>query len=292
MTNPSGKTVMSLVPSAAPTSISSNLPVPSGKRAANLAGTAPRSSGKSPGSAPRCRSSSGLVGEGFLALGPAVFTGKIAHHGIVTVRRVGSLAVAAPRALRNTTALMIVAGWGLAACHGGSSKQSASSSTVPAAVTSSTAGTTTTVPTSGYRHLDVAPPAASPSCAVAITERDPARLVAALRAARLRGSSAESCFTRQALALYHDAACRLEDLGASPGPIVLYACAGHTVTAIPDVSIEYVPGEPVLIQADIDLAGQNEFGHPIRLPEHLTIGPGTTSDGHAAAQVITDTTSI
>jgi hypothetical protein len=117
-------------------------------------------------------------------------------------------------------------------------------------------------------------------------------LVAALRAARLRGRGAENCFTRQALARYHDAACRLEDLASSPGPIVLYACAGHPVTAIPYDSIDYVPGEPVLVQADIELAGENELGHPIHIPEHLTIGPGTASGGHAAAQVITDATSI
>jgi hypothetical protein len=51
MTNRSGKTVMSRAPSAALTSISSNPPVPYGRRAANLAGTAPRSSGKSRGRA-------------------------------------------------------------------------------------------------------------------------------------------------------------------------------------------------------------------------------------------------
>ena len=145
---------------------------------------------------------------------------------------------------------------------------------------------------SGFRHLSVAPPASSPSCASAITERDPARLVAALRAARIRGRGAEGCFTRQALASYHDTACRREDLAASPGPTVLYACAGHTVTAIPDESIEYVPGDPVLLQLDVDLTGQNEFGRPIRLPEHLTIGPGAASDGHAAAQVITEASSL
>lgn len=215
----------------------------------------------------------------------------MAHHGTVTVRRFGSRADVSARALRNTAALTIIVGFGLAACQGGSSKEAASSSTAPAAMTSSTA-TTTTAPTSRYRHLDVSPPAASPSCAVAITERDPSRLVAALRAARLRGRGAESCFTRQALARYHDAACRLEDLAASPGPIVLYACAGRPITAIPDDSIDYVPGDPVLVQADIDLAGQHQSGQPIRLPEHLTIGPGIASNGHAAAQVITDASSI
>jgi hypothetical protein len=127
---------------------------------------------------------------------------------------------------------------------------------------------------------------------VAILERDPARLVAALRAARLRGRGAENCFTRHALAGYHDATCGPKGLASSPGPIVLYACAGHPVTAIPDDSIDYVPGDPVLVQADIELAGENEFGHPIRLPEHLTIAPGTASDGQAAAQVITEATSI
>jgi len=201
----------------------------------------------------------------------------------VIVRRMGFQAMARIRSLMTRTAGVIVVSVGLAACHGGGSKEadSSASSTVqsPAA-------------TSGFRHLAVPPPASSPTCAVAILERDPARLVGALRAARLRGRGAESCFTRQALAGYDDGACRPGDLASSPGPIVLYGCAGHAVSAIPDDSIDYVPGDPVLVQADIELAGENEVGHPIRIPEHLTIGPGTASDGHAAAQVITDATSI
>jgi hypothetical protein len=148
------------------------------------------------------------------------------------------------------------------------------------------------VATSGYRHLFVPSPASSPTCAVAMTEHDPGRLVAVLRATRLHGRGAETCFTRQALTRYHDAACRFGDLAASPGPVVLYTCAGHAVIAIADDSLDYVPGDPVLVQVDVDLAGQNEFGRPIRLPEHLTIGPGTASDGHAAAQVISDAASF
>jgi len=192
----------------------------------------------------------------------------------------------------NRAAVVIVVCVGLAGCHGGGGKQAASSSSSTVPSTATLSSTTTAAATSGFRHLSVPPPTSSPSCAVAILERDPARLVAALRAARLRGRGAETCFTRHALAGYHDATCGPPDLASSPGPIVLYACAGHSVTAIPDDSIDYVPGDPVLVQADIELAGDNESGQPIHLSEHLTIGPGTASDGHAAAQVVTEATSI
>jgi len=117
-------------------------------------------------------------------------------------------------------------------------------------------------------------------------------LVAAFRAARLRGRGAEGCLTSQAFSRYDDARCRGGDLAASPGPVVLYGCAGHRVTAIPDDSIEYIPGEPVLVQLTVELSGTDEDGRPIRLPEHLTIGPGTPTGGPRAAQVITDTSSL
>ena len=173
-----------------------------------------------------------------------------------------------------------------------------SSATAPATTTSNvTATSVSPAPTerpalqhSAYQSVSL-PPGPSPTCAVAIAKRDVAVLLAAFRAARLRGSGAEGCLTKTALASYSDQRCNRTNLMRSPGPLVLYRCGRYPVIAVPLGHIEVARHNPHDVQLDITILRPSSGGSgagQLTLYEHLTVGAGMTTSGHLpATQIIT-----
>jgi hypothetical protein len=97
--------------------------------------------------------------------------------------------------------------------------------------------------------------------------------------------------TDAALARFHDAQCEEHALTSAPGPVVLYACGQHQLTALDH--FETARGDRHYVQYEVTFSGVNELGDPIRLDEHVTIGPGTPvgADAEARQAILEDTSS-
>jgi hypothetical protein len=178
---------------------------------------------------------------------------------------------------------------GLEACSPGGHRDAAPTApvSISTAPSTSSASTTASSPESAFVPLDVVPPGEAMTCAQAATHHDPALLVAAFRAARLLGHGAEGCLTAAALSGYDDADCTEPDLGASPGPMVLYRCGSHRVVDIQDRSIQTQRSDPSYVVYEVTLSGLNEYGHQPVLDEHIEIGPGIpVGRSQRVAQVI------
>jgi hypothetical protein len=97
--------------------------------------------------------------------------------------------------------------------------------------------------------------------------------------------------TQAALAKFHDEDCDETALMSAPGPVVLYACGTHRLSAIGD-NFQVARSDAHYVQFEIELSGVNEAGFPITLDEHVSIGPGVPVGSQAAAtQVILDDSS-
>ena len=124
---------------------------------------------------------------------------------------------------------------------------------------------------------------AIPTCAQAVTKTDPAVLIEAFRAARLRGHGAGGCLTELALMNYDDPYCDDDSLSRSPGPRVLYRCGVHKVVRVTKGS----GTRPPFVELDVALSGTGTAG-TLELYENVTIRTGVPAGStKRVAQVIT-----
>ena len=92
--------------------------------------------------------------------------------------------------------------------------------------------------------------------------------------------------TPAALGEFQDAQCDDASLTSAPGPVVLYGCGQHRLTAIPD-KFEEARSDAHYVQFEIELSGVNSIGDPIHLDEHVSIGRGIAVGSAAeATQVV------
>lgn len=122
-----------------------------------------------------------------------------------------------------------------------------------------------------------------PSCATAVAMHDPVTLLSAFRAARIARHGAEGCVTAAVLRHYQEM--NGDTIDSSPGPMCLYGCGRYRLS---DIVVSVSTADRAYWNLDVAL--RNAQGQLVQqtLPETLTIGPGRTSTGVQAVQVITD----
>lgn len=126
----------------------------------------------------------------------------------------------------------------------------------------------------------------SMSCEEATQQDDPMLVVRAFRSARLRGSGAEACLTKEALLGYCDVTgCSDLDWLRDPGPVCLYGCPDGELKQISWYSRE---SQPPTFKLRVERTPSGEATRVGNSTEAVTVGRGqpSTADGSEGLVIV------